>query len=63
MFSASRFSLLRERTPMKILSNAETLVDELYNIMDMLDDVQDPKAGDIYHYINQLLLATVVDDD
>ena len=47
----------------KILANPETLVDELYNIMDMLEDVKDPKAGDIYHYINQLLLSVVVDDD
>ena len=30
------------------------LIDELYNVMDMLDDVQDPKAGDIYHYINSM---------
>jgi hypothetical protein len=48
---------------LKILAKPEMLVDELYNIMDMLDDVQDAKAGDIYHYINQLLLAVVVDDD
>ena len=47
----------------KILAKPETLVDELYNIMDMLEDVKDPKAGDVYHYINQLLLDVVVDDD
>ena len=47
----------------KILAKPESLVDEFYNVMDMLDDVQDPKAGDIYHYINQLLLAVVVDDE
>ena len=47
----------------KILAKPEMLVDELYNIMDMLEDVKDPKAGDIYHYINQLLLSVVVDDE
>jgi hypothetical protein len=47
----------------KILAKPESLVDELYEIMYMVGKIDTPEAGDIYHYINQLLLATVVDDD
>lgn len=39
------------------------LVDELYTIMDMVGKIDTNEAGDIYHYINQLLLAVVVDDE
>jgi hypothetical protein len=55
---------LRERNPMiKILAKPESLVDELYEIMDMVGNIPHPMADDVYSYINQLLLATVVDDD
>ena len=47
----------------KILAKPETLVDELYNIMDMIDNIPNLELGDIYHYINQLLLGVVVDDE
>ena len=48
----------------KILAKPETLVDELYNIMDMVGKIEyNKQADDIYHYINQLLLAVVVDDE
>ena len=48
---------------MKILSKPETLVHELYEIMDMVGNIPHPMADDVYSYINQLLLATVVDDE
>jgi len=48
---------------MKILSKSETLVHELYEIMDMVGNIPHPMADDVYSYINQLLLATVVDDE
>jgi hypothetical protein len=47
----------------KILAKPEMLVDELYNIMDMIDNIPNLELGDIYHYINQLLLGVVVDDE
>ena len=47
----------------KILAKPEMLVDELYEIMDMVGNIPHPMADDVYHYINQLLLAVVVDDD
>ena len=47
----------------KILAKPESLVDELYEIMDMVGNIPHPMADDVYHYINQLLLAVVVDDD
>jgi len=47
----------------KILAKPETLVDELYSIMDMIDNIPNLELGDIYHYINQLLLGVVVDDE
>jgi desulfoferrodoxin (superoxide reductase-like protein) len=47
----------------KILSKPESLVDELYEIMDMVGNIPHPMADDVYHYINQLLLSVVVDDD
>lgn len=47
----------------KILSKPETLVNELYEIMDMVGNIPHPMADDVYSYINQLLLSVVVDDD
>lgn len=47
----------------KILAKPEYLVDELYEIMDMVGNIPHPMADDVYSYINQLLLATVVDDE
>lgn len=47
----------------KILAKPESLVDELYEIMDMVGNIPHPMADDVYHYINQLLLAVVVDDE
>jgi len=47
----------------KIQSTSEQLVNELYEIMDMVGNIPHPMADDVYSYINQLLLATVVDDD
>ncbi len=47
----------------KILAKPESLVDELYDILDMVGNIPHPMADDVYHYINQLLLATVVDDE
>ena len=48
---------------MKILETKEKLIDELYEIMDMVGNIPHPMADDVYSYINQLLLAVVVDDD
>jgi len=48
---------------MKILVKPETLVDELYDIMDMVSQIPHPMADDVSHYINQLLLGVVVYDD
>lgn len=48
---------------MKILSNEKELIYELYEIMDMVGNIPHPMADDVYSYINQLLLATVVDDE
>lgn len=47
---------------MKILQTQEKLIDELYEIMDMVGNIPHPMADDVYSYINQLLLAVVVDD-
>lgn len=47
----------------KVLARPETLVDELYDILDMVGNIPHPMADDVYSYINQLLLATVVDDE
>ena len=47
----------------KILSKPETLVNELYEIMDMVGNIPHPMADDVYSYINQLLLSVVVDDE
>ena len=46
----------------KILETPEYLVNELYEIMDMVGNIPHPMADDVYSYINQLLLAVVVDD-
>jgi desulfoferrodoxin (superoxide reductase-like protein) len=48
---------------LKILETKEKLIDELYEIMDMVGNIPHPMADDVYSYINQLLLAVVVDDD
>lgn len=48
---------------MKILSKPESLVNELYEIMDMVGNIPHPMADDVYSYINQLLLSVVVDDE
>ena len=47
----------------KILAKPEMLVDELYEILDMVGNIPHPMADDVYSYINQLLLAVVVDDE
>ena len=47
----------------KILAKPETLVDELYEILDMVGNIPHPMADDVYSYINQLLLSVVVDDE
>jgi desulfoferrodoxin (superoxide reductase-like protein) len=47
----------------KILAKPEMLVDELYEILDMVGNIPHPMADDVYHYINQLLLGVVVDDE
>ena len=47
----------------KILAKPETLVNELYEILDMVGNIPHPMADDVYSYINQLLLAVVVDDE
>lgn len=47
----------------KILSKPESLVNELYEIMDMVGNIPHPMADDVYSYINQLIMAVVVDDD
>jgi desulfoferrodoxin (superoxide reductase-like protein) len=47
----------------KILVKPEKLIDELYDIMDMVSEIPHPMADDVSHYINQLLLAVVVDDE
>ena len=46
----------------KILAKPEMLVDELYEILDMVGNIPHPMADDVYSYINQLLLSVVVDD-
>lgn len=47
----------------KILAKPEMLVDELYEILDMVGNIPHPMADDVYSYINQLLLSVVVDDE
>ncbi len=47
----------------KISAKPETLVDELYEILDMVGNIPHPMADDVYSYINQLLLVVVVDDE
>jgi desulfoferrodoxin (superoxide reductase-like protein) len=47
----------------KILAKPEYLVDELYEILDKVGNIPHPMADDVYHYINQLLLEVVIDDD
>jgi desulfoferrodoxin (superoxide reductase-like protein) len=47
----------------KILSKPESLVNELYEIMDMVGNIPHPMADDVYSYINQLIMAVVVDDE
>jgi desulfoferrodoxin (superoxide reductase-like protein) len=48
---------------MKITVTNTYLVNELYEIMDMVGNIPHPMADDVYSYINQLLLKVVVDDD
>ena len=47
----------------KILAKPEYLVDELYEILDKVGNIPHPMAEDVYHYINQLLLEVVIDDE
>jgi hypothetical protein len=47
----------------KILAKPESLVNELYEIMDMVGNIPHPMADDVYSYINQLIMAVVVDDE
>jgi hypothetical protein len=47
----------------KISAKPETLVHELYEILDMVGNIPHPMADDVYSYINQLLLEVVVDDE
>lgn len=48
----------------RILVSKEQLVEELYEIMDMVNNLPDsPEGSDLYSYINQLLLAVVIEED
>lgn len=47
----------------KITVTNTYLVNELYEILDKVGNIPHPMADDVYHYINQLLLEVVVNDD
>jgi hypothetical protein len=48
----------------KILATKEQLLEEIYEIMDMVNNLPDsPEASDLYSYINQLTLAVAIEED
>jgi desulfoferrodoxin (superoxide reductase-like protein) len=46
-----------------ILATKEQLLEELYEIMDMVGNIPHPMADDVYSYINQLTLAVAIEED
>jgi hypothetical protein len=47
-----------------ILATKEQLLEELYEIMDMVNNLpESEEASDLYSYINQLTLAVAIEED